>query len=167
MKKVLISAAALMLALTGCAAKGDQAPNTAASASAPTQASQPQRESITVDSAKAVAYACGPQGKEKINVQYGIKGNDIVVAIVNFRNQNSPLLKRDTTDAQHTTFTGEGIMWSANKATPATITQVNAGGLAQMGQDGKPQVLANACKIDKKATAALAKAATQPAAATK
>lgn len=169
MKKVLLPAAVLMFALAGCAAKADKTPTTkAATTTAQSQAqTQPKEPDITIDTRKEVAYLCGAKAQNKLNVMYGLKGNDVVAAQVKYQGALSPVLFRDTKITDSNTFTSEsGIIWSAAQSTGATVDKVNGLRLLQPAKqtvNGKEvivsQVVTGNCKLDKKGTAALAKVA--------
>lgn len=169
MKKVLFPATILMLALAGCAAKADKTPDTQATPAAtqPQVQTQPT-EDITIDTRKPeVAYLCGPRGQNKLNVMYGLKDNEVVVAQVNYQGALSPILYRDVKITDSNTFTSKsGIIWSAAKSDATTVDKVNGLRLLQPAKqkvNGKEvivsQVVIQNCKLDKKGTDALAKAA--------
>ncbi|WP_037586425.1 hypothetical protein [Stenoxybacter acetivorans] len=171
MKKILFSSLAV-LALSACAVHGNK-PVVDQAASVP--------EEIVVDTAKTLAYNCGEQGRDKLEVVYGIKDNDLVVAIVTFQNQKSPLLLRDKsiTDTNTYVSAATGIAWYTQPASVATLETAKGLRLTQPQIDKEvdatgsidnkgnevieetkttaviPQIVTAECKLDKKATAAL------------
>lgn len=169
MKNILLPAAVLMLVLTGCAAKADKAPATKAAPTQPQAQTQPAQPEVRIDTRKEVAYLCGGKAQNKLNVMYGLQGDDVVAAQVKYRNIISPVLFRNAAVTDNNTFTSDsGIVWSAAKATGATVDKVNGLRLLQPAKqvvNGKEtivsQVVTGNCKLDKKATAALAKAAAE------
>ena len=164
MKTLLIPAAALMLALSGCAAKGDAAPQAAASAEAPAAAAASSAQAATsIDGKKEVAYRCGAKANEAVRVMYGFQGDDVVAAQVLYKQQASPVLYRDRSQQDSNSFTSEsGIRWVADKATAATVDKVGGNMLTQPGKEvvnGQEtmvdQIVVKYCKLDKKETAKL------------
>lgn len=164
MKTLLIPAAALMLALTGCAAKGDATPQTTASTEAPAStAATPAQPVTSIDGKKEVAYRCGAKANETVRVMYGFQGNEVVAAQVLYKQQASPVLYRDRSQQDSNSFTSEsGIRWVADKATAATVDKVGGNMLSQPGKEvvnGQEtmvdQIVVKYCKLDKKETAKL------------
>ena len=182
--KTLVPAALLLAVLTGCASTNKtetQQPAAEAAASAPAaaQTSAPQaqapaapqqpktREVTSIDGKKEVAYKCGDKGQNLLSVMYGLQGNDVVVAQVKYQDKLSPnlfLLEENSDD--RTAFTANGITWStAKKANAANIDKVDGNMLTQEGvttvngeQQQVSQIVTKYCKLDKAATAKLAKA---------
>ncbi len=172
--KAIVPAALLMAALTGCSTfGGDKAKAEtaapAAQAAAPAAAEQQAPATVQVDSIdgrKEVAYKCGDKGQNPLTVMYGFKDNQVVVAQVKYQEKLSPGLFRVIADNDQNAFTANGITWSTEKATPANVDKVNGKALTQQAvetvngqQQLVSQVVTQSCKLDKAATAKLAKAA--------
>ena len=172
--KLIIPALALSALLTGCGSMGGSKAKAAPAASAATPAAQApaaQQEPATVqvdsiDGRKEVAYKCGDKGQNPLTVMYGFKGGDVVVAQVKYQDKLSPGLFRVIGDNEQNSFTAQGITWTAAKATPATVDKVDGGTLTQQAvevvngqQMPVSQIVTQACKLDKTATARLANAA--------
>lgn len=165
MKTLLIPAAALMLALTGCAAKDDAAPQTTASTETPAAAAAaPAQPAASIDGKKEVAYRCGAKNNDPLRVMYGFQGDNVVAAQVMYKEQASPILYRDASQQDSNVFTApqSGITWIADSATAATVDKVNGNMLTQAGTEtvnGKQmevsQIVTKYCKLDKKETVKL------------
>ncbi|WP_373754252.1 hypothetical protein [Neisseria weixii] len=179
--KTLAPAALLLALVTGCASTNkteNPQPTTAAVAPVPAQASaaqteapaepqQPKTRTVTsIDGKKEVAYKCGDKGQNRLTVMYGLQGNDVVVAQVKYQDKLSPnlfLLEEGSDDRN--AFTANGITWSAAKANAANVDKVDGNMLTQEGvttvngqQQQVTQIVTKYCKLDKAATAKLAKA---------
>lgn len=148
--------------------KDEPAPAAQASAPAPQQApaAPPTVKVDSIDSSKEVAYKCGQHGKEQLNVMYGIKGGEVVVAQVKFKNQLTPNLFRVTGTNDQNVFWGEGITWVAGQANAANVDKVDGNMLFVRGettvngnQEVVDQIAAKYCVLDKAATAKLNKPA--------
>ena len=120
----------------------------------------------SIDGRKEVAYKCGDKGQNPLTVMYGFKGGDVVVAQVKYQDKLSPGLFRVIGDNEQNSFTAQGITWTAAKATPATVDKVDGDTLTQQAvevvngqQMPVSQIVTQACKLDKTATARLANAA--------
>ncbi|MDO5640114.1 MAG: hypothetical protein Q4G28_09620 [Neisseria sp.] len=170
--KAIVPAAILMAALTGCSSLGgDKArAETAAEPAAPAAAAEQQAPATmqvdSIDGRKEVAYKCGDKGQNPLTVMYGFKDNQVVVAQVKYQEKLSPGLFRVIGDNDQNTFTANGITWSTEKATPANVDKVNGHALTQQAvetvngqQQLVSQVVTQSCKLDRAATAKLAKAA--------
>lgn len=174
--KAIVPAAILMAALTGCStfggdkAKAEPAPAATASAPAATTANSQQAPATvqvdSIDGKKEVAYKCGDKGQNPLTVMYGFKNNQVVVAQVKYQEKLSPGLFRVIGDNDQNTFTANGITWSAGKATPDNVDKVDGNMLTQQAvetvngqQQQVSQIVTKYCKLDKTATAKLAKAA--------
>lgn len=169
--KTLVPAAVMLAALSACSSfkkdeqKTEAAPAPAA-ASAPAAPAQPQTVTVdSIDGKKEVAYKCGDKGQNKLNVMYGFKGNDVVVAQVKFQDKLSPNLLRVVDDKDQNSFFGNGIHWSAGKADAANVDKVDGNMLTQSGvqtvngqQTQTDQIVTKYCVLDKAATAKLNKA---------
>lgn len=163
--KLIVPAAALMMAITGCSST-----NSPVQAKPQTQVAeqkapaQQQAATITVDAVKEVAYKCGIKGNDALRVQYGLSGNNVVAAQVLFQGKASPVLPRVTDDQESNTFSLNGISWTAEKATSATVDKVDGNMLTQeavevINNQKMPvsQIVTKYCKLDKATTAKLAK----------
>ncbi|HFC8517223.1 TPA: hypothetical protein ACFP41_000056 [Neisseria weaveri] len=165
MLKTLVPAAILMATLTACSTPMQKPVKAdAAKATAAQTAPKASNESVKIEASKEVAYACGPSGKEKLRVTYGISKNEVVVAQVLFREKASPILFRVNSQTDSNTFANQGITWSAEKADAANLDKVDGNMLTQEAVEvvnGKKtqvsQIVTKYCKLDKAATAKLAK----------
>ena len=164
--KTVAPAALLMIALTGCSTMGKTADKPAAPAPQAQAPAQPQGSAVlkvdSIDGKKEVAYKCGDKGQSPLNVMYGFKGDQVVVAQVKFQNKLSPNLIRLADNADGNTFVNNGIVWSADSATAANVDKVDGNMLTQRAVqtvNGTPtqvdQIVAKYCKLDKAATAKL------------
>lgn len=169
--KLMVPATLLLaaLALSGCSSLGEKTkpvekpitPPVAAPAAPTKEVSVPQTVKVdSIDSRKEVAYKCGT---EPLNVMYGMKGNQVVVAQVKYKNQLTPGLFRVLgAPSEQNAFWGENIAWIAQGATAATVDKVNGNMLTLRGvqnvngqQTVVDQVVAKGCELDKVATAKL------------
>ena len=178
--KALIPAALLLALLTGCASTGKteaetQQPAAEAPAAAPAStpaaaapaAPQPKTRAVdSIDGKKEVAYKCGHKGQSPLTVMYGFKDGQVVIAQVKYQEKLSPGLLRVLDDKDQSTFTANGITWTADKATPANVDKVNGNMLSQEAiktvsgqQQQVSQIVTKYCTLDKAATAKLAKEA--------
>lgn len=173
--KTLVPAVLMVTALGACSTfgkkdepKAEPAPATQAAAPQPAAPEQPKTLTVdSIDGKKEVAYKCGDKGQNKLNVMYGFKGNDVVVAQVKYQDKLSPNLLRIVDDNDQNSFFGNGIRWSAGKADAATVDQVDGNMLTQEGvevvngqQTPVSQIVTKYCVLDKAATAKLNKAET-------
>ena len=171
--KVIVPAVLTAVVLSACST-GSKAKPEAAQAPAPAQAAPaapqipaPQTVKVdSIDSKKEVAYKCDPNGQEKLGVMYGIKGNEIVVAQVRYKDQLTPNLLRVTESNDLNAFWGENIAWVSGKATPANVDKVDGNMLTLRGittvngtQQVVDQIIVKGCVLDKTATAKLNKPA--------
>ncbi|MBP6115848.1 MAG: hypothetical protein KBC57_14505 [Neisseriaceae bacterium] len=101
----------LLSALMGCASVAPEAITVNEEAPA----------AMTIDSSMVVTYACGAQGTEPLQAEYGFVGNMAVVALVNYQGQVSPMLQRVTEDSSANVFYGEGVVWMTELADLDTI----------------------------------------------
>lgn len=164
--KLIVPAAALMMAITGCSSTNSpvQAKKPQAQVAEQKAPAQRQAATVTVDAVKEVAYKCGAKGNDALRVQYGLSGNNVVAAQVLFQGKASPVLPRVTDDQESNTFSLSGITWSAAKATAATVDKVDGNMLTQeavevINNQKTPvsQIVTKYCKLDKATTAKLAK----------
>ncbi|MDF7676437.1 hypothetical protein PT286_06775 [Neisseriaceae bacterium ESL0693] len=169
MKKILLPAAALLLALTGCASHGDKSPATQSAAVPAATANPTVNPDMKIDSQKAIAYTCGTKGDTKLTVMYGFSGDTVAAAQVELQGKATPVLLRVTNEGNYNKFMSaspEGFVWATPVATKSSLEQVNGLGLAQPSIQtvkGKqlivPQVVTQNCQLDAQATAALARQA--------
>ncbi|UOO81485.1 hypothetical protein LVJ83_11160 [Uruburuella testudinis] len=170
--KAILPAALLLAALTGCStlggdkAKAEPAATAAAAETAAAQQTPATMQVDSIDGRKEVAYKCGEKGQNPLTVMYGFKDNQVVVAQVKFQDKLSPGLFRVIGDNDQNSFTANGITWATDKATPATVDKVDGNMLTQQAvetvngqQQQVSQIVTKYCKLDKAATAKLAKAA--------
>lgn len=168
--KTLVPAALLMATLSACSAfgkkeepKAEPAPAPAASAPAPQAPAQPKTVTVdSIDGKKEVAYKCGDKGQNKLNVMYGFKGNDVVVAQVKYQGKLSPNLMRVVDDNDSNSFFGNGIRWTAGKADASNVDQVDGNMLTQEAvetvngqQTPVSQIVTKSCVLDKSASGKL------------
>lgn len=156
MKKVLIPAAMLMLALTGCASKSHHH-RTPVAKTTTTVTTQSTTTDVQIDGKQEVAYLCGAGSvKNPLRVMYGFQGQNVVAAQVNYQGALSPVMMRDNSDVNYNTFVSpQGISWKTGLATKDTVDRVNAVGLVQParqvinGQEQiAPQIVTQNCIID-------------------
>lgn len=147
--KLVLTALAAATALTAC---GTSAKKPAAAASAQTAAapaknaasSLPEPPTVNVeqtDGNKEVAYQCG---NDKLNVMYGFKGNDVVIAQAKYNNELTSGLRRVIGVNDQNAFWGDNVAWITQPATAANVDKVN--GLALTVRhtadiNGKPEVV--------------------------
>ncbi|MCO6508516.1 MAG: hypothetical protein J6578_06965 [Snodgrassella sp.] len=161
MKKVLIPAVMLMLALTGCASKHHhKAPVAQSTTTTTTTAST---DNVQIDARKEVSYLCGTgNDKNSLRVMYGLQGQNVVAAQVNYQGKLSPVMIRDARDVNYNTFVSpEGITWKTALATSDTVDTVGALGLVQPSKqvvNGQerivPQIVTQNCVVDNGTVAA-------------
>lgn len=152
MKKVLVPAVLLMLAVTGCASKHHhKAPSAQVVVPAATTAN------VQIDARKEVAYLCGTgAAKNRLTVMYGLQGQNVVAAQVNYQGRLSPVMMRDARDVNYNTFVSpEGITWRTAIATSDTVDKVGALGLLQPVkrvvngvENFDPQIVTQNCVVD-------------------
>lgn len=165
MKKIIVPAVALLLALTGCASHGDKAPKAKSTPAQAVTTNPTINPDIKIDSQKVLAYACGADGQTKLNVMYGFSGDNVAAAQVELQGKATPVLLRVTNEANFNKFMSaspEGFVWATPVATKSTLEQVNGLGLAQPSVqtvNGKqiivPQIVTDNCQLDAQATATL------------
>ncbi|WP_338809631.1 hypothetical protein V6667_04280 [Neisseria leonii] len=171
MKKLLISASA-MLALAGCAAnQAPQAAETDVRAQAATTNSAPQLAAVdSIDSRIEVAYRCTtPQGVQPMSVMYGVKDGTLIVAQAKVNGELTPGLARvlnGVNSESQNSYYGNGLTWITDKATPADVTRVDGNMLTQAKEltvngvpTGVQDILLKGCAVDTAATARLNRAA--------
>jgi hypothetical protein len=173
MKKVLVPAVVLMLALTGCASKHHhKAPVAQSTTTTTTTAST---DNVQIDARKEVSYLCGTgNAKSSLRVMYGLQGQNVVAAQVNYQDKLSPVMIRDARDVNYNTFVSpEGITWKTALATSDTVDTVGALGLVQPSKqvvNGQerivPQIVTQNCVVDN-GTVATAPAKTKTVRTTK
>lgn len=160
MKKVLVPAVLLMLALSGCASKFHH--KTPAAQSTTTVATT---TNVQLDGRKEVSYLCGTgNAKNNLRVMYGLQGQNVVAAQVNYQDKLSPVMIRDARDVNYNTFVSpEGITWKTAVATSDTVDKVGALGLLQPSKqivNGQerivPQIVTQNCVVDNGAVAVAA-----------
>lgn len=161
MKKVLVPAVMLMLALTGCASKHHhKAPVAQSTTTTTTTAST---DNVQIDARKEVSYLCGTgNAKNSLRVMYGLQGQNVVAAQVNYQGKLSPVMIRDARDVNYNTFVSpEGITWKTALATSDTVDTVGALGLVQPSKqvvNGQerivPQIVTQNCVVDNGTVAA-------------
>lgn len=170
--KTIVPALALVTALSACGMSGkakpkaEPAPAPAAQQQTP-QVQAPQTVQVdSIDGKKEVAYKCGNNGQNPLNVMYGFKNGEVVVAQVKYQNKVSPGLFRVVGNADFNVFTAEGITWVADKANAANVDKVDGNMLTQAAvetvngkQQQVSQIVTRGCVLDKAATAKLNKAA--------
>lgn len=178
--KLIVPAVLAAVALSACSSTGSKAktetPAPATQAAAPQAPAAPATVKVdSIDSAKEVAYKCGPNGADKLTVMYGIKDSQVVAAQVKFKNQLSPNLFRVTggSDDQNA-FWGNNVAWVTESATGANVDKVDGNMLTIRGtttvngkQEVVDQIVVKDCMLDKAATAKLAKTNAKPAAKAK
>lgn len=101
----------LVSALMGCASVAPEAT---------TVATEGAQEGM-IDSSVMVTYACGDQGTEPLQAEYGFVGQVAVVAVVNYQGQVSPMLPRIMEDRSANVFYGDGIVWVTEVADLSNI----------------------------------------------
>ncbi|KPN72673.1 hypothetical protein [Neisseria sp. 83E34] len=171
--KTLVPAILMVTALGACSTFSKKeapkaAPAPAAEAAAPQTPAAEQPKTVTVDSIdgkKEVVYKCGDKGQNKLNVMYGFKGNDVVVAQVKYQDKLSPNLLRVVDDNEQNRFFGNGVVWSSGKADATNVDKVDGNMLTQEAVEvvnGQPtqvsQIVTKYCVLDKAETAKLNKA---------
>ncbi|QEY23162.1 hypothetical protein [Neisseria animalis] len=161
--KLILPALVAAAALSACSSTSPAKPAQKAAGQAAHQVDRaevpPTLNVTSIDSTKEVAYRCG---NEKLNVMYGIKGNDVVVAQVKYQNELTPNLNRVSNVSDFNAFWGNGISWSTDAADAANITKVNGNMLTELTVttvNGKQVetngILFKECVLDKAATAKL------------
>ena len=170
--KTIVPMLALAATLSACGMFGKDKPKAQTPAPAPQAAAQqpapqaqaPQTVAVdSIDGKKEVAYKCG---KNPLNVMYGFKNGEVVIAQVKYQNKLSPGLFRVTGNQDANVFTANGITWAAEKATAANVDKVNGNMLTQEAvetvngkQQQVSQIVTRMCVLDKAATAKLNKTA--------
>ncbi|MCX8746208.1 MULTISPECIES: hypothetical protein [Snodgrassella] len=153
MKKVLVPAVLLMIALTGCASKSHHK----APAAQSTATAAATTANVQIDGRKEVSYLCGTgNAKNNLRVMYGLQGQNVVAAQVNYQGKLSPVMMRDARDVNYNTFVSpEGITWKTAIATSDTVDKVGALGLLQPSKqvvNGQerivPQIVTQNCVVD-------------------
>ncbi|WP_373706674.1 hypothetical protein [Neisseria dentiae] len=171
--KTIVPALAMVTALSACGMfgkdkpKAQPAPAPAAQQQQAPQAQGPQTVQVdSIDGKKEVAYKCGDKGQNPLNVMYGFKNGEVVVAQVKYQDKVSPGLFRVVGNEDQNIFAGGGITWSASKATAANVDKVDGNMLTQAAvetvngqQQQVSQIVTRGCVLDKAATAKLNKAA--------
>lgn len=142
----------------------------------------------SIDGQKEVAYKCGDEGQTPLSVIYGFKNGEVVVAHVKYRNKlfsNLLLIVEDSYGTSNeddinflksyynnndndNSFIGDGVTWSAAKATAENIDKVDGNRLTQevlqtvdgIGRMLFPKTIIDSCVLDKATTAKLNKAKT-------
>ncbi|WP_239325981.1 hypothetical protein [Snodgrassella gandavensis] len=154
MKKVLVPAVMLMLALTGCASKHHHKAPVTQSTTTTTTATTAD---VQIDGRKEVSYLCGTgNARNSLRVMYGLQGQNVVAAQVNYMGKLSPVMMRDARDVNYNTFVSpEGIAWKTALATSDTVDTVDALGLLQPSKqvvNGQerivPQIVTQNCVVD-------------------
>ena len=159
MKKVFVPAVLLMLGLTGCASKNHHnAPAVQTPAPASTAVSAvPDRNTTNIDGKKEVFYLCGTgAAKTRLSAMYGLQGQNVVAAQVEYQGRLSPVMMRDPRDVNYNTFVSpEGITWRTAIATSDTVDKVGALGLLQPVkrvvngvENFDPQIVTQNCVVD-------------------
>ena len=146
MKKVLVPAALLMLALTGCASKSHKTPVAKTTTTVTTQSTTTD---VQIDGGNGSV-------KNPLRVMYGLQGQNIVAAQVSYQGALSPVLMRDTSDVNYNTFVSpQGITWKAALSNSDTVDRVGAVSLVQPARqivNGQEQIVSQIvtqnCVID-------------------
>ena len=174
--KLIVPAVLIATALSACGSSGSKskpetAPTPTAQQSAPAPETPKTMEVNNIERTKEVAYKCGPNGTDPLNVMYGFQGDEPVIAQVKYQGQLTPGLSRIVgTGNDVNGFWGEGVAWIANRANYANIDKVDGDMLTIRQQtvvNGQNQVVDNiitkSCVLDQTATAQLNKAPAKPA----
>ncbi|MBF0803476.1 MULTISPECIES: hypothetical protein [unclassified Neisseria] len=181
--KIIVPALAAATALSACGMFGKDKPK---AQPAPAPVAQQQQQQVpqvqapqtvqvdSIDGKKEVAYKCGNKGQNPLNVMYGFKNGEVVVAQVKYQNRLSPGLMRVVGNDDQNIFAGGGITWAAGKATAANVDKVDGNMLTQEAvetvngrQQQVSQIVTRSCLLDKAGTAKLNKAAAPAKAAKK
>lgn len=144
--KLVLTALAATAALTACGTTAKKPAPAAASKAAATPASTAPAEPATVnvdsiDGRKEVAYQCG---NDKLNVMYGFKGNDVVIAQAKYNNELTSGLRRVVGVSGQNAFWGDNVAWITQPATAANVDKVNGLALTvrqTANVNGKPEVV--------------------------
>lgn len=101
-KKIGLPALALLVGLSACAASTEG-----------TVTSQQGLNAAGADSTKVISYICGPEQDEKLSVEYGFKGQEVVAAVVSFEDTVTKALARISgVDDGRTFYGGSGdFIW--------------------------------------------------------
>lgn len=174
--KLIVPAVLIATALSACGSSGSKskpetAPTPTAQQSAPAPETPKTMEVNNIERTKEVAYKCGSNGTDPLNVMYGFQGDEPVIAQVKYQGQLTPGLARIVgTGNDVNGFWGEGVAWIANRANYANIDKVDGNMLTIRQQtvvNGQNQVVDNiitkSCVLDQTATAQLNKAPAKPA----
>lgn len=113
---------------------------------------------LSIDSKVEVAYTCAmdKDKTQKINVMYGIKNGEPIVAQVKVNQEISPGLFR-VADPLLNRFVSEGkdgTMWTALPARADKLRSVD-GGTLSIKQNNTNAIVVEKCQLDKAATAKL------------
>jgi len=148
--KLIVPAVLIATALSACGSSGSKskpetAPTPTAQQSAPAPETPKTMEVNNIERTKEVAYKCGPNGTDPLNVMYGFQGDEPVIAQVKYQGQLTPGLSRIVgTGNDVNGFWGEGVAWIANRANYANIDKVDGNMLTVRGKttvNGKEEVV--------------------------
>ena len=120
--KLIVPAVLIATALSACGSSGSKskpetAPTPTAQQSAPAPETPKTMEVNNIERTKEVAYKCGPNGTDPLNVMYGFQGDEPVIAQVKYQGQLTPGLSRIVgTGNDVNGFWGEGVAWIDNRA---------------------------------------------------
>lgn len=114
----------LVGALIGCASTTPEAQLT----------SETPQEGV-VDSSLVVNYACGDAGAEPLQVEYGFVGQVVVVAIVGYAGEVSPVLQRVPDDRGANVFYGQGVVWMTDSADLSNMATASGRALLQQAEE--------------------------------
>ena len=97
--KLIVPAVLIATALSACGSSGSKskpetAPTPTAQQSAPAPETPKTMEVNNIERTKEVAYKCGPNGTDPLNVMYGFQGDEPVIAQVKYQGQLTPGLSR-------------------------------------------------------------------------
>lgn len=104
-----------------------------------------------LDSKKEITYNCINNGKpQKLNVMYGIKNGEIVVAQAKVNNVISKGLWRSPNTLMNVFESREsdGTIWTTMPATPATLGSVDGGKLS-VNKNGSNAIILEQCSLSK------------------
>ena len=90
--KLIVPAVLIATALSACGSSGSKskpetAPTPTAQQSAPAPETPKTMEVNNIERTKEVAYKCGPNGTDPLNVMYGFQGDEPVIAQVKYQGQ--------------------------------------------------------------------------------
>lgn len=145
--KLVLTSLAATAALTACGttAKKPAAAPAAKTAAAPANTAPTEPATVNVDSIdgrKEVAYQC--ENGNKLNVMYGFKGNDVVIAQAKYNNELTSGLRRVVGVSGQNAFWGDNVAWITQPATAANVDKVNGLALTvrqTANVNGKPEVV--------------------------